>query len=177
MGVGPFVVGVARMRTQLGAVSPCVLEGPFDPDGELAAVSPGESEVPPGADVRFDGRLESNPKGIVASGTVVAPGRGECRRCAAPAGGQVTAEVKERFVEGATDEDEAYPLEGDLVDLGPMIRDAVVLELPLAPLCQEGCRGLCVECGADLNQGDCGCEAPTDPRWATLDILRQPDKG
>ena len=175
MAIDPFVVGVARLRTQLGATAPCHLDSPFDPEGLLAATSPGESEVPAGAAVRFDGQLESILKGIVASGEVRSSWIGSCRRCAGPVGGELEVHVRERFREGAGDDDEAYPLEGDLLDLGPMVRDAVVLELPLAPLCRQDCRGLCPECGSDLNAGDCGCEGPRDPRWATLDLLREPD--
>ena len=175
MAIDPFVVGVARLRTQLGATAPCQLSGPFDPTGELAATSPGESEVPAGAAATFDGQLESIPKGIVAAGRVRSSWTGSCRRCAATVGGELEVAVRERFVEGAGEEDEAYPLEGDLLDLGPMVRDAIVLELPLAPLCRDDCRGLCPQCGSDLNAVDCGCAAPTDPRWATLDLLRGPD--
>jgi len=175
MALDPFVVGVARLRTQLGATNACHVEGQFDPDGELAATSPGESEVPPGAAASFDGLLESIPKGIAVSGVVESSWIGVCRRCAVATGGSLSASVRERYVESAGTEDEAYPLEGDLLDLGPMIRDAVVLELPLAPLCREDCQGLCAQCGADLNLGECSCEGPMDPRWATLDLLRKPE--
>ena len=175
MALDPFVVGVARLRTQLGATTACALEGPFDPTGELRAPSPGESDVPEGALATFDGQLEAIPKGIVASGTVRAPWVGECRRCAVPLSGEIETFVRERFKESVADDDEAYPLDGDFVDLGPMIRDAVILELPLAPLCKADCKGLCGQCGTDLNESSCDCEAPTDPRWARLDVLRQPD--
>jgi uncharacterized protein len=47
-----------------------------------------------------------------------------------------------------------------------------VLELPMAPLCRDDCAGLCPQCGANRNEGDCGCVAPRDPRWANLDVLR-----
>jgi len=173
MGSDPFIVGVQRLRRQHGAQVHVVAEGPFDPDRELRATAPGESEVPEGAVVRFDGQLESIPGGIVVRGRVSSRWRGTCRRCATTVGGSIGAEVSERFIEGlSASDEEAYPLAGDLLDLGPMLRDAVVLELPLAPLCREDCQGLCVDCGTDLNAGPCGCEAPTDPRWATLDVLR-----
>jgi len=175
VAIDPFVVGVARLRTQLGATAPCHLQGLFDPSGELKAPVPGESEVPDGGEVIFDGTVESIPKGIVASGRVTTTWEGVCRRCAVDVGGEIDVAVRERFIEKAAPEDEAYLLKGDLVDLGPMIRDAVVLELPIAPLCHEGCKGLCTQCGADLNEGPCGCEAPGDPRWATLDVLRRPE--
>jgi len=69
---------------------------------------------------------------------------------------------------------EAYPLpERDReVDLMPGLREHVILAVPEFPLCSELCRGLCPRCGADLNQGPCGCEAPPDSRWAGLERLR-----
>ena len=61
--------------------------------------------------------------------------------------------MRERFAPaGGTDRDEeAYPLAGDELDLEPLARDAVLLELPLAPLCAEDCPGLCPTCGANRN--------------------------
>ena len=74
---------------------------------------------------------------------------------------------------GALDPDEdTYPIEGDHLDLQPLVRDALLLELPLAPLCREDCRGLCPECGADLNAAPCECRPAGDPRWGPLDVLR-----
>jgi len=176
MAIDPFMVGVARLRRQPGASIHCAVEGIFDPTGELDPTSPGESYVPEGEIVRFDGTLEAISGGVVATGHVTGRWRGQCRRCATAVGGPIDVIVKERCIEGVTSEDdEAYPLEGDLVDLGPVVRDAIVLELPLAPLCKEDCQGLCASCGADLNAGACDCEAPIDPRWATLDVLRDQD--
>jgi uncharacterized protein len=61
--------------------------------------------------------------------------------------------------------------DGDTLDLGEVMREQIVLALPLKPLCSEGCRGRCASCGRDLNQGACGCppaEEPIDPRMAPL---------
>jgi uncharacterized protein len=120
----------------------------------------------------------------MASGTVEAPWTAECRRCGRPVEGRVHAAVRERYVvSGGTDgggasgggaelDDEAYPLEGDVLDLEPLARDAVLLELPLAPLCAEDCLGLCPQCGINRNEEACSCEQPVDPRWSALDALR-----
>ena len=132
------------------------------------------SEVPEGADVDVDVDLEPiGGSAVEAVGTVAAPWEGLCRRCLQPVAGTVLAQVRELF-ESTPVEDETYPLAHDQIDLEPMAREAVVLELPQAPLCKEDCRGLCATCGADLNEGDCPCEAPVDPRWAALDELRTP---
>lgn len=83
-----------------------------------------------------------------------------------------------------TGAEDLYEIDGDDLDLEPMARDAVLLELPLAPLCRAECRGLCPKCGADLNlaassvppeSGEpghaCSCEPDVDPRWSALDAL------
>ena len=112
----------------------------------------------------------------MASGTVRAPWVGECRRCGGPVAGAVAAAVQERYAPaGITGEDEeTYPFTGDELDLEPLARDAVLLELPLAPLCSEDCKGLCPQCGANWNVTTCACVAPGDPRWSVLDTLRDP---
>jgi uncharacterized protein len=124
--------------------------------------------------VALDLTLASYAGGIMVTGTVSAPWQGECRRCGGPVEGRVVAEVLERYAPvGASDRDEeAYPLTGDELDLEPLARDAILLELPLAPLCTEDCKGLCPTCGANRNTESCDCSPPADPRWAALDILR-----
>jgi len=80
---------------------------------------------------------------------------------------------REWFDEDTEQDDEERYLDGDLLDLEPVLRDAVVLALPMSPLCQEDCPGLCVECGvplADAGRGHGHEEAP-DPRWAALEQL------
>ena len=68
------------------------------------------------------------------------------------------------------DAEELYYLDGDLLDLEPAFRDAVVLALPMSPLCREDCPGLCAECGVPLADAGPGHrhEAAADPRWAAL---------
>jgi uncharacterized protein len=77
---------------------------------------------------------------------------------------------------GAVVEDEDWihvPEQVVVYDLEPHVREAVILEEPIRLLCDPQCRGLCGHCGADLNQGACGCRPPADPRWAPLDDLRR----
>lgn len=163
----PFLVGVAnlartgpRREHRTGVVEGLAVSGSF---------------VPPGAPVDVDVLLEPVHRGVMVSGTVESRWRGECRRCLGPAEGPIGAEVRELYEEGS-DGQETYALSGDQLDLEPLARDAVLLELPQAPLCREGCPGLCPTCGADLNEGPCGCpREDRDPRWAGLDQLRGPD--
>ena len=80
-------------------------------------------------------------------------------------------EEAEEEIELATEDLAVRPLEGDTVDLVGLAREQLLLEVPLAPLCKDGCEGLCLSCGADLNQGTCGCNEPLDPRFAALKKL------
>ncbi|MHB1502815.1 MAG: YceD family protein [Acidimicrobiales bacterium] len=131
------------------------------------------AKVPPQAEIVVDVILEAVIGGVSVAGTVKAPWAGECRRCLSPAGGVLELAVRELYAPGG-DCDETYPLFDDVVDLELMAHDAVLLDLPVAPLCRESCAGLCPRCGEDLNQGPCGCVAERDPRFAALDVLRSP---
>ncbi|MGB8649098.1 MAG: YceD family protein [Mycobacteriales bacterium] len=139
--------------------------------------------VPVGAELELDLRLESVMDGVLVSGTVTAPLTGECGRCLSPVSDTLTVRVQELFVypEASTDhdeEDEVSQLVGDLLDLTPTLRDAVVLALPLNPLCREDCQGLCATCGErldDLPEGH--THDTTDARWGALaGLLEQTDQ-
>lgn len=117
------------------------------------------THVPDDAEVDVEVLLEPVHRGVMATGTVRAPWVGQCRRCLEPVRGELETEVRELYEEGS-DETETYLLQGDQLDLEPLVRDAVLLGLPQAPLCEEGCSGLCPTCGAELDQGPCGCPAP-----------------
>ncbi|MDQ3643545.1 MAG: DUF177 domain-containing protein, partial [Actinomycetota bacterium] len=162
----PFLVNVAALGLGPGARRHVNRRGCLD-----AAVT--GSSVPSGAEVEVDATLEGVPGGVIARGEVVAPWEGDCRRCLATVSGELRSRVLEVF-ERSPDPEQTYPLAGDQLDLEQLARDAVLLELPQAPLCSEACLGLCPTCGADLNQGVCGCRDEVgDPRWAALDVLRQ----
>ena len=64
-------------------------------------------------------------------------------------------------------------LERPLLDTRPILIEQIQLGIPMKPLCREECAGLCSSCGADLNQGPCGCGEVTDPRWGALAALKQ----
>jgi len=170
----PFVVHIARLRRSPGLTWHEVRRGPVELAGPLdvAGIDPGRSVVPAGAEAECDVNLQPFHGGIDVEGTVSAPWVGICRRCAVAVSGELRIAVHERFGEGPVPGDEMYPVEDDALDLGPLVRDAVVLDLPMAPLCREDCAGLCPQCGADRNEGACACVVPADPRWANLDVLR-----
>ncbi|HLN17779.1 MAG TPA: DUF177 domain-containing protein [Acidimicrobiales bacterium] len=176
MPVDPLVVHVARLRRRPGTIWYEVRGAPAELLGDAGPKSEADSTVPAGAEIVCDVELESFMGGVMVTGTVSAPWVGVCRRCAAPVGGELVVAVRERYADPVRDgeppDDEAYPLVDAELDLRPLARDALVLELPLTPLCRTSCKGLCPTCGADRNEEDCGCVAPRDPRWANLDVLR-----
>ncbi|MGE5288746.1 MAG: YceD family protein [Micromonosporaceae bacterium] len=136
-----------------------------------------------GADVELDIRLEAVMEGVLVTGTARAPLTGECARCLDPLTSGIEVEFQELFCylavrerDGEVTEEDHY-LDGDLLDLEPVCRDAIVLALPLSPLCSGDCPGLCVECGvrlADVGPGH-GHGDGADPRWAALRLLDTAD--
>lgn len=131
--------------------------------------------VPGGAPLVLDLRLESVTEGVLVTGTVTAPMQGECGRCLEPVSADLVVDVCELFAypNSTTDEtageDEVDRIVDDLIDVEPVVRDAVVLGLPLTPLCRPECAGLCAECGQRLDDLPAGHAHDTiDPRWAAL---------
>jgi uncharacterized protein len=131
--------------------------------------------VPSGESIELDIRMESVTEGVYVSGTVHAPLAGECARCLDALTDEVDVELSELFAypdsvtDETTDADELPRVVDELIDIEQTVRDAVVLALPLAPLCREDCPGLCPECGekrADLAPDH--RHETLDPRWAAL---------
>jgi uncharacterized protein len=138
--------------------------------------------VPEGSPVELDLRLEAVVEGVLVSGQARAELEGECVRCLEPISDEVEVRFQELFCYEDQDVDpdeelEVSMLQDDLVDLEPLLREAVVLALPFQPLCQDDCPGLCAECGARLaDDPDHGHDAPVDPRWAALADLADPEQ-
>jgi uncharacterized protein len=148
--------------------------------------APGEVEIEDeGArlvsDAEVQGSASRKGEEVRVRGKIVTEVELLCDRCAAPRRTPLEVEFDARFIPQAatvveTDNVEllaedlgvaAY--EGDAVDLDELVREQILLALPLRNLCREDCKGLCLKCGADLNAGQCSCEqGETDPRWAAL---------
>ncbi len=167
MGRGSdFVVDVTPLRKLPGSVMR------VQRSGRLSGLRLSAAAVADGDEVAVDAQLAWASDDVVVTADVSARWRGQCRRCLGDATGEVTASVREVY-EPASDGEETYALDGSRVDLALLVRDAVLLGLPPAPLCNDGCRGLCPVCGANRNETRCGCAASQpDPRWAALDTLR-----
>jgi len=121
--------------------------------------------------------VEAVAEGMAASGTVSARWTGPCRRCLTRVEGTIGVEIREIF-EAEPTEGETWPITDERIDLAPAVREAVLLALPLAPLCEESCRGPEPDrfpTGAPDDRRPSG-----DSRWAILDGLsfddpRRPD--
>lgn len=138
--------------------------------------------VPRGSDVDLDLRLEAVMDGVYVTGTARVSLHGECVRCLRDIDEELTVDVSELFyypdtkaslVEEGDEEAEELPtLAGELLDLEPTVRDAVVLALPFQPLCRPDCGGLCSECGERMDDLEPGHHhEQLDPRWSALGAL------
>lgn len=138
--------------------------------------------IPSGADIELDLRLEAVMEGVLVTGYVRGRAVGECVRCLGEVVEDVDVSLTELYVyperavaaaqRGDDEEQEdVRELEGDLVDLEPALRDAVVPALPFQPLCRPDCPGLCSECGARLADDPDHSHETLDPRWSALSGL------
>jgi uncharacterized protein len=129
------------------------------------------AEIAADQPIDVDVTLERISEGIVVRGTIHVPWQAGCSRCLQPVAGAVRVHVDELF-ELHPLAGETYLLDVDVVDLEPLVRDTVVLELPSKPVCREDCAGLCPDCGIDRNVATCDCTSEDlDPRWAALRSL------
>jgi len=167
---GPWVIDTRDIGRRAGSSRPLVRSVPAAGVGLLGVIA-----VPESGEVELDLLIESVVEGVLVSGTAFAKVEGECARCLEPISDEVEVRITELYAwpdsttDETTDEDEISRIENDLIDLEPVVRDAIVLALPQAPLCEPDCKGLCPECGgrwAELGP-DHGHET-IDPRWAAL---------
>jgi uncharacterized protein len=158
--------------------------GPVDTAGALAGSDPllAGLDVVLAGPVRVRGRLQATGDGrFYWHGTLTARVLEECRRCLAPVAVDVEADVGALFCHDrdALDDPESYVLAANAtaIELAPAIREELILAIPAYVVCREDCRGLCPQCGRDLNTGPCGCAPPTAswrPLAALKDKLGQP---
>ena len=166
----PLVVDTTKLPRQPGATRALkrVVPAPADLGVELIS-------VPTGSDLELDLSMTSVSEGVYISGSVRGAVEGECGRCLREISEPFDVGIQELYAyedsttEETTDEDEVGRMQGDLLDLEPAVRDAVVLTLPTNPVCRPDCPGLCPECGEHLADlpADHSHEA-VDPRWAAL---------
>jgi uncharacterized protein len=164
--MNPLLINAAELLRRPGS------ERRFNLEPTIADLGIVDPRFDPDATVAVSLRLESLTDGLVVDGTISAPWADSCRRCLAPAAGLVLSDVGELYQLVITDPD-AFEIVGDQIDLGAMIREHILLDAPLAPVCRPDCAGLCPTCGVDLNTSTCDCvAADTDPRWEVLSQLK-----
>lgn len=126
------------------------------------------TRVDESAPLALDLRLESLSGAIVASGRVRGRWVAACSRCLAPVEQEFDLRLREVFEDDPV-EDETYPIHHEEIDLEQPVRDLVVPDLPIVPLCDPECRGLCPTCGVNRNEDPCECDvAGRDSRWEPL---------
>lgn len=165
----PFVLDTRELGRRAGSARDYQREMPAPDQLGLNMIG-----VVAGSPLVLTVRLESVTEGVLATGTVTGQLSGECGRCLQ----HFTEALQVEFVElfaypdsttDATTDDEVSRLEGERLDLEPVVRDAVVVSLPLTPLCQPDCAGLCPDCGERLDDlPDGHTHTMFDPRWAAL---------
>jgi uncharacterized metal-binding protein YceD (DUF177 family) len=166
----PWRLDLRELGRRAGSMQEIDRTAPAPPDWRVELIG-----VPAAADVRLRLRLESVMEGVLVTGDLDVPVEGSCARCLEPIEDTLHLSVQELYAyagsttEATSEEDEVRRIEGDHLDLEPLTRDTVVLNLPLAPVCTEDCRGLCVDCGQRLDDlpADHTHEV-IDPRWAGL---------
>jgi uncharacterized protein len=167
---GPFILDTRSLGRQPGSMRTIQRRVPAPAELRQDLVG-----VPEGSPLDLDLRLESATEGVLVTGTLHATLAGECGRCLDPVRGELRVEIVELFAypgsltEETTEQDEVDRIVDDLIDVEPVVRDTVVLGLPITPLCRPDCAGLCPTCGQRLDDlpADHAHEV-LDPRWAAL---------
>jgi uncharacterized protein len=171
----PFVLNTHELGRRPGIMRTRDFSAPAPADLGIELLG-----VPEGSPIEISLRLEAVMEGVLATGQARVTLAGECARCLEPVEDDVDVTFQELYVypESDAEEDEASRLDGELLDLEPTIRDAVVLALPFQPVCMPDCQGLCLECGVRLSDhpGHTHEETP-DPRWAALSVLKTSNAG
>lgn len=127
--------------------------------------------VPPGSAINLDVTLEAVVEGVLVTGTAEVSLGGQCARCLEQIADSTAVDLQELYLYPGKelDDEEASRVEDESIDLEPLLRDAVVLDLPFTPLCRPDCAGLCPTCGANLNRDPEHSHAEAiDSRWAGL---------
>lgn len=171
----PMVIDTMPLGRRAGAMRSVERSFPAPQGWSVATCS-----VAPGSDVALRARLECVVEGVLVTGTVTVRTDAECSRCLDPVHALLQVPVQQLFEYAdvaqslpaeATDEDPLPTLQGELLDLEPTVRDAVVLDLPAVPLCEDGCPGLCAACGARLAEDPDHHHEEFDERWSALQQL------
>ena len=166
MSSSPFVLNVADLLGRDAPTRQEVIEAPVDWGIELSTLTP---------DPPLLAQLQLHPVsgGIAVTGTVEFTTEDSCYRCLAPTTTERSATIGALF--DRTEDDESYPLDGHEIDLEQMLRDEVLLSLPLSPSCGDDCPGVVSSAQNDLNTGASGDEDDVRSPFAVLKDLLEPE--
>lgn len=175
----PLRVNMVELLRQPGAERSSIVQ--IAPDALDCVLAEGQAK--PVGDIEVAIKAVSGTDEVEVDCSIAVGWIGECRRCLASVTGHDRIQVIEHFrpagtarSAGGREDAEVIPVEGDQIDLVPTIRETVMIELPVAPLCSADCAGICPVCGADRNIVGCECAIEVrDDRWAALDELRLED--
>ncbi|MCY4271123.1 MAG: YceD family protein [bacterium] len=159
----PLIVPVAEVLRRPGSRRELFIEA------DVEGLATSDAAVLGPVNLRL--HLESAVGGLEVTGSLSAEWRGSCRRCLAAIEQSVDLDLREMFSSTPLDE-EVYAINDGEADFTPMVRDCLVLALPIAPLCSDDCAGPAPD-AYPVNQPEPAAEdRPRDPRWAALDELR-----
>jgi uncharacterized protein len=134
--------------------------------------------VPPGT-LDLDLKLESVSEGVLVTGEFEVIAKGECIRCLDPINLVIDKSFQELYSYKSNpdlDDEDQFLMDGDFIDLELPIRDAIVLSLPINPVCSEDCEGLCPECGVNFKELPVDhAHEQIDARWSGLKGLLDPN--
>lgn len=128
----------------------------------------------------FDGYIYNNGQSLTLKGDVSMKLEVNCARCMKDIEYDFTFALEETLVREDSDSDpdgDEIVYSGDEIDVSDIAMNGFLVNVPGKFLCKEDCKGLCPECGADLNEGDCGCDNEViDPRWEALKNIMDNNK-
>lgn len=163
----PWVLSVRELLEQPGASEQVEVSWPAPAELSIPLLGIEQNSA-----MQVDIRLDSVHEGVLASGTVEGTLTGQCSRCLDPITETITVDIQELFqseFDPMIDEDEQHLVEQGLINVEPIMRDALVTSLPFQPRCSPDCQGLCDQCGIRLeNAGPDHYHEQLDPRWAAL---------
>ena len=158
-------LGLAQIMDRPGAVVP------FSCSVDLRDLQYGASH-PVTEPVEASGTVRKTAGVLVMSGSIKTCLHGVCDRCAAEFSREVEYPIQAVLVEELANEENedewVFPLEGESADLEDIVRTVFVLNMESKLLCKPDCKGLCCQCGKNLNDGPCSCQKELDPRFAAL---------
>src|SRR5215510_2290738 len=137
--------------------------------------------------VTIKGSVRQSGDEVFVNGQVQTRVKVECDRCLKPLELPVSADFALEYITGAdyesssnaalSEEEMAVSVfDGESIEVDEIVKEQILLTVPVRTLCREDCKGICPECGIDLNTGQCSCAAEeVDPRWAALKSLKNED--